>query len=493
MTTNLWIPCLTALLIRVGSLLTPAAALLGPVGALLGPVNTASADAARTMRVDFYHTGSATQELFSLDRVVVEPLAWPGNPARAIDESNLGTYFFEVTDLAEQRVLYSRGFDSIYGEWVTTAEARQVNRTFHESLRFPAPAAPVRITVRKREGTRSWTNVWDLEVDPQDKTIDTSIPAEPGPLIEIVAHGPSPQKVDLLILGDGYRADERTKFESDARRLVDRLLTTSPFRERQSDFNVWGLCPVARDSGISRPSTKSHKASPLGSTYDAFGLDRYILTFDNKSLRQTASFAPYDFVQILCNGSAYGGGGIFQLYGTVAADNTWAAYVFIHELGHHVAALADEYYTSPVAYLPTGQRFEPWQPNVTALLDPTQLKWKDLVARETPLPTPWRKAEYDTRAQELRNKTAQLRKEGAPEVEIDTLLREHARLDEQTLSGEAHAGKVGAFEGANYASTGYYRPAANCIMFTRTEEFCPVCRRAIERIIDQYSGTGPAE
>src|SRR5205085_12008407 len=104
----------------------------------------------RTMRLDYYHTGSTTQELFALDKVVIEPLPWPGNPRQPLDELNLGLYFFEVADAKTKKPLYSRGYCSIYGEWVTTAEARKANRTFHESLRFPAPERPVQVTVRKR-------------------------------------------------------------------------------------------------------------------------------------------------------------------------------------------------------------------------------------------------------------------------------------------------------------------------------------------------------
>ena len=87
-----------------------------------------------TMRVDYFHTGNAAEERFSLDRVVVEPLAWPGNPARPIDDTNRGKYVFDVVDDATGKTLFSRGFSSIYGEWETTAEAKIVNRTFAESL-----------------------------------------------------------------------------------------------------------------------------------------------------------------------------------------------------------------------------------------------------------------------------------------------------------------------------------------------------------------------
>jgi len=72
--------------------------------------------ATQTMRLDYYHTGDAKQEFFSVDRVVVEPLPWPGHPDQAIDTSNLGKYIFEVRDSASQRLLYSRGFASIFGE-----------------------------------------------------------------------------------------------------------------------------------------------------------------------------------------------------------------------------------------------------------------------------------------------------------------------------------------------------------------------------------------
>ena len=112
------------------------------------------------MRVDYYHTGNAKEERFSLDRVVLEPLPWPGNPARPIDDTNRGKYFFEVVDAATGTVLYSRGFSSIYGEWETTGEAKDADRTFSESLRFPAPDKPVRIVVKKRDARNVFRDVW---------------------------------------------------------------------------------------------------------------------------------------------------------------------------------------------------------------------------------------------------------------------------------------------------------------------------------------------
>jgi len=199
-----------------------------------------------------------------------------------------------------------------------------------------------------------------------------------------------------------------------------------------------------------------------------------------------ASFAPYDVVEIVVNGRTYGGGGIYNLYSTVAADNAFAPYVFVHEFGHHFAALADEYYTSPVAYLPATRKDEPWMPNVTALLDPASLKWKDLVPPGTPLPTPWEKETFEKQSRAIQARRAELRKAGRPEAEMEALFTEQQAAEEAAFKKEKHAHTVGAFEGANYEARGFYRPEVNCIMFTRTTEFCAVCRRAIERVIESY-------
>ena len=282
--------------------------------------NRTPASATQTMRVDFYHTGSAREERFSLDRVVLEPLPWPGNPMRAIDDTNRGKYFFEVVDAASGRVLYSRGFSSIYGEWETTGEAQKIDRTFSESLRFPAPAAPVRVIVKKRDARNVFRDAWTVAVDPADKFVLRNMAAaDAGPLIKLHESGDPATKLDLLILGDGYTGAERGKFERDARRLVTTFFATSPFKERQHDINVWGLVPPAAQSGISRPSQGIYRRSPVGATYDAFDSERYVLTFENKAFRDIAANAPYEVVEILTNSATYGGGGIYGLYSTVAS------------------------------------------------------------------------------------------------------------------------------------------------------------------------------
>src|SRR5204862_6821088 len=153
-------------------------------------------------------------------------------------------------------------------------------------------------------------------------------------------------------------------------------------------------------------------------TYDAVDSERYVLTFDNRAFREIAANAPYDVVEILTNSGTYGGGGIFGLYSTVAADSVWAPYIFVHEYGHHIAGLADEYYTSDVAYLPAEDRVEPWEPYVIALIDTANLKWKDLVASGTPLPTPWPKDAFERYTKEIQQRRRAIRAANRPESEM---------------------------------------------------------------------------
>jgi hypothetical protein len=461
----------------------------GWISGLVAAALAVSASAApRTMRVDYFHTGNSRHEWFSLDRVVIEPLPWPGDTARPLDDTNLGKYFFEVVDRGTNRVVYSRGFASIFGEWETTPEAAKRNRTFSESLRFPAPERPVQIVLKKRDSDNAFREIWTTTIDPADMFVDTSHPPAPGPLLTIQKNGDPADKVDFLILGDGYTKAEYPKFEKDARRLTEILFAASPFQEHRKDFNVWALCPPSPESGISRPSTGIHRRNPVGSTYDAFGSERYILTFDNRAFRDLAEFAPYEFVEILVNGKTYGGGGIFNLYSTVAADSEWAPYIFVHEFGHHFAGLADEYYTSDVAYETGKRRVEPWEPNVTAMLDPAHVKWADLVTPGIPVPTPWKKEEFEEYSRQTQKERREIRAQNRPESEMNALFRRERDHETELLGTDRYSGKVGAFEGANYEAQGYYRSQEDCIMFTRDEVgFCAACRRAIERVIALYA------
>ena len=445
---------------------------------------------ADTMRVDFFHTGGpASGETLALDRVVNDG-PWGGSRTQLVDRTNLGPDLFEVRDQATGTLLYSRGFASIYGEWETTGEVKTAHRTFHESLRLPWPKRPVKISLHKRQRDSRFAALWTIEVDPGSRFVNRAPLAQPaGRLTSILDSGPPAQKVDLLLIAEGYTAAEGPKFLADARRLVDALFREEPFKSRRSDFNVRGLHLPSADSGVNRPNAGVFRRTPMSTEYNIFDSERYMLTLDNRSLRDGASAAPYEFIEILVNERTYGGGGVFNAHATTSVDSAFAEYVFVHEFGHHFAALADEYYTSDVAYdAAPAQKIEPWEPNVTALGDPAALKWRDLVTPGTPLPTPWDKAAFEKHSAAIQERRREIRRRNAPESEMDALFREQQAFEQKLLASMTHAGKVGAFEGAAYEARGLYRPESDCIMFTRNPVgFCRVCRRAITRIIDLYA------
>jgi hypothetical protein len=463
--------------------LAPALAAAVSVGAAQ-PQPVAQSGEPRTLRVEYVHSGDATAESFALARIALEG-PWPGPGDRRVDDSNLGKYLFEVRELATNRLWYSRGFASVYGEWESTEEARSTRRAFSESLRFPEPAGPVQIVVKKRDRRQAFHEVYSVEVDPRSASVERAKAPSRARVWAVQERGAPRDKVDLLLLGDGYTAAEMDKWHADAKRLTETLFAESPFKERRGDFNVWALDVPADESGVSRPSGGVYRRSPFGAAYDAFGSERYVLVLDER-WRELAAAAPYEFVEVVVNGRTYGGGGIHNLYATVAADNAFTPYVFVHEFGHHIAGLADEYYTSDVAYEAGAERVEPWEPNATA--DAKASKWKDLVAATTPLPTPWAKAEFEAIEKEIQARRRKIRADGRPEAEMEALFREESARTAPLLAGGPNGLAVGAYEGANYEAKGYYRPRADCIMFTRNAVgFCPVCRRAIERVIDQYA------
>ena len=440
---------------------------------------------ADTMRVDYYHSGGLGTEIVSLDRVVNDG-PWPGSRTRLLDDTNLGKYLVEVIDRGTNQPIFSRGYATVFGEWETTDEAKAMHRTYHESVRFPWPLRPVQVVVKKRMPDQSFREIWSTIVDPDSRAVNKGHLAPAGRVWTVWESGPAPAKVDLLLLGDGYTEAELPKFHADVKRLVETMFAVEPYKSRRSDFNVRAIDLPTSESGIHNPRTGAARRGRLGTEYNIFDSERYALSLDNRAWRDVASAAPYDAVEILINNTYYGGGGIFNDHATVAVDTGSAAYIFVHEFGHHFAGLGDEYYTSDVAY-ETGaaEKIEPWEPNVTAMHDPARLKWRDLVTPGTPLPTPWDKDAYEKHSAEVQAERRRLRSAGEPEAAMDALFKTQQDWETKFLSSMTFSGKVGAFEGASYEPKGLYRPEADCIMFTRDQVgFCRVCRRAIERIID---------
>ncbi|MHC1778019.1 MAG: M64 family metallopeptidase [Lentimicrobium sp.] len=440
-----------------------------------------------TMRVDYFHTGTATEEHFSIDHILNDGL-WPGSETMLLDHLNRGLYFLKITEIATDKLIYSRGFASVFGEWQTIPEAAENWGTFHESLRFPWPKMPVKLTIEKRDAKNNFIPIWSTTIDPKSRIVNPSVLKNPYKTVSIIENGKAKDHVDIVILGDGYTSGEMEKFHKDVTTLTNELFNVEPFKSRKSDFNVRAVETPSVTSGVNKPHPGVFNRTPLSMSYGAFDSERYALTYDNRTVRDVAASVPYDYMFILINERTYGGGGIFNLYSTVAADNKFSPYIFVHEFGHSFAALADEYYTSDVSYQTPEITVEPWEPNVTALFDPANLKWKDIVTPGTPTPTPWVKTEFDNFSYDIQKERRALRAANVPETEMEQLFEREKQTSLKMFEKSQYKNATGAFEGGNYMQFGIYRSAQDCIMFTRNkQEFCPACRKAISEVIDLYS------
>ena len=444
----------------------------------------------RTLRYDYFHTGTAGEEHVSLDRLRLEG-EWPGRRSQLIDDADLGKYRFSVVDPESGETLFSTGFSSIYGEWETTGEARSGTwKTLHESQRFPEPRGPVELVLEKRTDDGGFAEIHRESIDPASRFVDRSPIPVRGEVWAVVEHGSPADKVDLLVLGDGYAEEELAEYRDEVREVIDALFAFPPFSERKEDFNVWAIDIASERSGVTRPLAGFWNTTPVGLTYNSFDSERYMLSFENRKMRELAAQAPYDALILISNSDKYGGGGIYNLYSTAAAKSAQLPYLIVHEFAHAFAGLGDEYYTSSVSYEEfNAGGVEPWEPNITALLDPDNLKWAEHATPGIALPTPWNQAEYDETSLAFQKVRSQLRAGGASEERMDDYFAEVAETTTPMLEGEEHYGKVGAFEGASYQAKGLYRPAVDCIMFSRNpDRFCPVCAAAVERVIDLHLG-----
>lgn len=443
----------------------------------------------KTLRVDYYHTGTKGIETISLDQAYEEG-PWPGSRANLLDTLNLGEYQVRIFDVRSASLIYSRGYATMFNEWQSTDEALGgTYRTFHESVRLPYPKHKIQLTIHRRDKKMDFREIFSTTIDPASSAEvhhePRSIPFKVTALLE---NGSPHEKVDLLILGDGYRKDDLEKFRKDARHFNDVLFATSPFKERKNDFNVRIVEVASQDSGIDKPDKNVWKQTAFGARYYTFGSARYVLTEENCALRDIAGTAPYDFLLILVNDNRYGGGGIFNLYTTCYANTDVAGmewqrdYVYVHEFGHSFGGLGDEYYSSQVAYNDLYQKgIEPWEPNLTALMDKGTLKWKNFLSTTTQVPTKWDKSQYDSLGRE-RSKLDRLA--------ADYYMKREPiyQAEQKILKNPSFTHVVGAFEGAGYVAEGIYRPSLDCRMFSLSlVDFDPVCSNAINRMIDFYS------
>ncbi len=440
----------------------------------------------KTMRFDYFHTGNASEEHFAFDQIVSDGI-WAGSTTRLIDNLRLGKYFFEVVDKETNKVLYSKGYASIYGEWETTPEAKKGWGAHHESIRFPWPKNPAKLIIYKRDKNYEFSQIWEHEIPLEHWRTNQAAPAKHLKTHDIHVSGDPKQKVDIVVLSEGYTTKEMNKFKKDAQAFANALLETEPFASRKNDLNIRAVEVPSPESGLAHPHQDIYRRSALSVSYGAFDSERYALGFDNKTIRNAAANVPYEFTAIIMNDSIYGGGGIYNLYITAAADNAFDKYLYVHEFGHHFADLADEYYASSTAYEMGSTIQEPWELNVTTYKEKDKIKWGDLIDENVPLPTPWDKEKFDKHSIETQKEREKLRAAKTPESKMNEFFIAQREWEENHLNNIKYAGKTGLYEGAQYHSHGIYRSAPNCIMFTRTDHFCPACQRAINLVIDQYT------
>jgi hypothetical protein len=456
----------------------------------------------KTLRIDYWHVGSKIEESIILDKIYQEGI-WAGNPRQLLYPFPYGRYFVKVYDVATNNLIYSKGYDGYFAEYKTTdPAAKGVKRVFSQSALVPFPRRPILFVIEMRDRNNLYIPTFQQRIDPADYHIITETPQRGDQIYETVVNGDPHDKVDLLILSEGYTAAEKKKFETDLKKYADIFFTWEPYKSYKNKFNIRGVFSPSPESGVDEPRQGRYQHTLLNSTFNSMDSDRYLLTEDNKTMQDVGAQAPYDAILIMVNSKRYGGGALFGCFSTFTTDGPWSEYVFLHEFGHNFGFLGDEYYTSDVAYndfFPVG--VEPTEPNLTALLDPQNLKWKDLVTPGTAIPTPWGQERYDslsiavgTLGKEQSDKINQMKKVGAADKEL-AQVREEFNTRRQKLQKEIRdfmmnhplRGKIGAFEGAGFSAKGFYRPTLNSLMNQFNEQdktYYKVNEQAIVRMIN---------
>jgi hypothetical protein len=436
--------------------------------------------------------GDSKSEMISIDRIYRYG-SWAGSMKNLIDNLNNGKYYVKIYDLKSGKLIYSKGFDTYFGEYQTSAEALNgIMKTYHESALIPFPKNKVKFSIEKRDAKNNLVEIFNSEINPNDQYIIKEI-------IKKDNKGDPHLKIDLAVLGDGYTKNETEKFQKDFERLVKTLFEIEPYKSNNDKFNFYGLLKPSEESGSDEPGANIYKNTALGTTFYSLGSERYLLTEDNKTMRDVAANVPYDAIIIIVNHNRYGGGGIYNLYCTLTSDNQWFEYLFLHEFGHSFAGLADEYYTSDVAYNEFYKiDIEPVEPNLTALISKDEFKWKEFITPGTEIPSLWEKAQFDSmdlkwqvERRALNEKIAELKRNNSNSEEISKFREEYNRKDNSHseevynfLKNSKYWGKIGAFEGAGYLSKGLFRPMIDCLMFSKGKKpYCKICEKAVFNVI----------
>ena len=459
----------------------------------------------QALRIDYYHIGDAVNETVILDQIYKQGI-WGGTRTNLTQPIDLGHYFYNVYDKKGEILLFSWGFDTYFHEYQTTKPARDgQQRSYHESAIIPCPVDTVIFVIERRDKEHLKKTLFTIVIDPGDYHINTETSATNAEILAPVMNSNPGKKVDIVILGDGYTSEQRAKFANDLNRYKDILFAIEPFSSQKSNFNIYGIFAASPDSGVDEPTKKIYRKTTFSTTFNSLDSPRYLLTEDNKTIRDYAALVPYDIILIMINSDRYGGGGIYNSFCTFTSDGPWNEHILLHEFGHTFAGLADEYFSSDEAYeefFPRG--IEPKEPNITALLNPDSVKWKIYLSPDIAIPTPWDKEKYEkltTDYAEIRHKYEAKKKElveknaNAEKIkQAEALFRQKQREAWDKISNffASHPlkGKIGAFLGAGYDSEAFYRPTINSIMHRFSEDektYYPVNEAAIKRVIKYYT------
>jgi hypothetical protein len=395
----------------------------------------------KTMRFDYYHAGDADTEEYFFAQVREEP-HWAGSKSSLIDEKEYGNQLFKIVDAASGEVLYSRGYCTLWNEWQTTGEASKIRKAMPESVVFPFPKNDIRIEIYSRDRTGEFIKKFEQTLSPSSYFIAKYPPRYET--FDVEVNGTVQQSVDIVLLPEGYSVTERAAFEEACRDFAEAMFSFEPYKELRKKFNIRAVWAPSLDSGVTMPGDGVWKNTATKAAFWTFDSERYQMTEDFQTLRDQAGHVPYELIYVLSNTDKYGGGGIYNFYGISSANHpTSTPGVYIHEFGHLLVGLGDEY-VGGVSYdeesmYPTDR--EPWEVNLTTLVDFGSKEWSGMLPAGTPVPTP--------------------------------------------ITAES-AEKLGVYEGGGYVAKGVYRPWPNCLMnnLHTIDKFCPVCTAGIRSQIE---------
>lgn len=404
----------------------------------------------KTLRVDYVFSGTDKATEISLDRLYAFD-GWAGRRVNLDKVPVKGNGQISMTDIASGKVIYMQSFSTLFQEWKTTEEAVKLRKAFENTFLLPMPSDKAVVKVELYDFFGNVSASLSHVVDPSDILIREIDPVTP-PHRYLLESGSPEEKIDVAIVAEGYTEEEAEQFYQDAQIALEAIIAHDPFGKLKDRFNFVAVALKSEDSGVSVPREGVWKNTAVGSNYDTFYSDRYLTTSCVWKMHDALCGVPYEHLIILANTDTYGGGGIYNSYTLTTARHKNFRPVVVHEFGHSFAGLADEYYYDDQFveyYYPDS---EPWEQNITTLYDFAS-KWDDMLPKLIGIPTPF---------------------------EGDVWEKIHGGALMESL--------VGVYEGAGYQSKGVYRPYPDCRMKTNSAEcFCPVCQRAIERIIRFYT------